>query len=664
MTHDDSFAAPADATHAGQPAPNSRLRLWRDPAWMIALLLAIAAPIALRAWMNFRTPIPGGVDAGYYAVQARELLQHGKLAWTDVPLIFALDAAIAKCTMIVLGWSLDDAVLWSSRLVDSVGQPLVALSVFAGAFAWSRGRRSAIPAAIAATLATTVTSPILRMVGDFEKQSLAMAFMAAAWIALGRALASADARQLRVRGAWAIGFFVLTALTHAGTFGAAAMGAAITLVAWSIGGGLTRSGVSRARIAQGAVVAVLVAGVVGAVVLGAIWLLAPLKAKALMDAPMKLFGGGMEGPGGPGGPDGPRGGSMLTLWLAAIGVCAVAIGWTIRRARPAADAPDDQRRTALADGALAIGLAATAAFLACPLIAGDYASRLAIMSPVPLALVLAYVLAYRAAQPRGGWWRAVISPAASVALCAAIAWTSGMGGRGGPPGGPPNSMGGPSGGMSGGPQMITVDGLAELRNWRDELATRGTAVVAARHGLEFWAAFALNCAGRQSALKATDFDRYEHCYMLVESRGGAGGGGGGGEGFGGRGGPPRGRPGRGREDDGEGGDFGGRDEFGGPGGPGGFDDFGGPPPGDDFFGGGPPPRRRGMRGGPPGGGGPMSMGPMSMGPMSMGPMSMGPMSVGPIPSSATIVKRGTWFTLYEVPKSAREELLRDGQTQD
>jgi len=644
--HDDSFATPADATHADQPAPKSGLRLWRDPVWMTALLLATAAPMALRAWMNFRTPIPGGVDAGYYAVQARELLQHGKLAWTDVPLIFALDAAIAKLVMIVLGWSLDDAVLWASRVVDSVGQPLVALSIFAGAFAWSRGRRSAIPAAIAATLVTTVTSPILRMVGDFEKQSLAMVFMATAWIALARALASADARQLRMRGAWAVGFFVLTALTHAGTFGAAAMGAAITLVAWAIGGGLTRSGVSRARIAQGAVIAV----VVGAALLGAVWLLAPLKAKALMDAPVKLFGGGergMRGPGGPGGPGGaggPGGGSTLTPWLAAIGVCAVAIGWTIRRARPAADAPDDQRRTALADGALAIGLAATAAFLACPLIVGDYAIRLAIMAPLPLALVLAYVLASRSAQPRAGWWRAAISPVASVAVCVAVFVMSGIGGRGGPRVG----MGGPPGGMSGGPQMITADGLAELRNWREELAARGTAVVAARHGLEFWAAFALNCAGRQSALKATDFDRYEHCYMLVETRGGGGGDGafGGPVGFGG---PPRGRPGRGG---------GGFDESG----------FGGPPPNDDSFGSGPPPRGRPMIGEPPMGGppmgGPMMGGPMRGGPMIGGPMQGGPMSTGPIPRSATMLKRGAWFTLYEVPASARDEIARDGQQDD
>ncbi|MEY4820476.1 MAG: hypothetical protein RLY72_128, partial [Planctomycetota bacterium] len=269
--------------HSERPASS----LMRDPVWMVALALTMGAAIAVRAWMNFRTPIPGGVDAGYYAVQARALLEHGKLAWTDVPLIFALDAALAKLAMLTLGWSVDDATLWASRLVDSVGQPLVAVSLFVATFSWSRGLRSAVPAAVAATLVTTVSSPILRMVGDFEKQSLAMAFMAAAWLGLARTMAATDARQLRIRAAWTMAFFVLTALTHAGTFGAAALGAVFTLTSWAVWSGVSRGrrlpGIApdmapemapgmAPEMARGT----LIAGASGAALLGAIWMLAPL----------------------------------------------------------------------------------------------------------------------------------------------------------------------------------------------------------------------------------------------------------------------------------------------------------------------------------------------------------------------------------------------------
>ncbi len=485
--------------HSERPASS----LMRDPVWMVALALTMGAAIAVRAWMNFRTPIPGGVDAGYYAVQARALLEHGKLAWTDVPLIFALDAALAKLAMLTLGWSVDDATLWASRLVDSVGQPLVAVSLFVATFSWSRGLRSAVPAAVAATLATTLSAPLLRMVGDFEKQSLAMAFMAAAWLGLARTMAATDARQLRVRAAWTMAFFVLTALTHAGTFGAAALGAVFTLTAWAVW-----SGVSRGRrvpdmapdmargIAPDMARGTLIAGASGAALLGAIWMLAPLKAQALIDAPRKLFGGGGDGAGGGdmgGGGPGPNG-PPLILWLLVVAICATALVWALRRAR-----------ATIADGALALGLAATAASLTCPLIHGEYAMRLSIIAPLPLAFVMAFVLAREPTARRG--WRAAVAPVASVALGIAALATNAIGGRGGPP-------------LSS-PQMISTEGFAELRGWRDELAARGTTVVVARHGLEFWAAFALDCDARQSQLKDSDFDLYQHRYLLYERHDGS-----------------------------------------------------------------------------------------------------------------------------------------------
>jgi hypothetical protein len=373
---------------------------------------------------------------------------------------------------------------------------------------WSRGLRSAVPAAVAATLVTTVSSPILRMVGDFEKQSLAMAFMAAAWLGLARTMAATDARQLRIRAAWTMAFFVLTALTHAGTFGAAALGAVFTLTAWAVWSGVSRGrrlpGIApdmapdmAPEMARGT----LIAGASGAALLGAIWMLAPLKAQALIDAPRKLFGGGGDGGGGGdmggdmgGGGPGPNG-PPLILWLLAVALCATALVWALRRAR-----------ATIADGALALGLAATAASLTCPLIHGEYAMRLSIIAPLPLAFVMAFVMAFvptREPTARRGWR----APVASVALGIAALATNAIGGRGGPP-------------LSS-PQMISAEGFAELRGWRDELAARGTTVVAARHGLEFWAAFALDCDARQSQLKDSDFDLYQHRYLLIERHDGS-----------------------------------------------------------------------------------------------------------------------------------------------
>ena len=199
------------------------------------------------------------------------------------------------------------------------------------------------------------------------------------------------------------------------------------------------------------------------------------------------------GGGGPG-PNGPP----LILWLLVVAICATALVWALRRAR-----------ATIADGALALGLAATAASLTCPLIHGEYAMRLSIIAPLPLAFVMAFVMAFvlaREPTARRGW-RAAVAPMAGVALGIAALATNAIGGRGGPP-------------LSS-PQMISTEGFAELRGWRDELAARGTTVVVARHGLEFWAAFALDCDARQSQLKDSDFDLYQHRYLLYERHDGS-----------------------------------------------------------------------------------------------------------------------------------------------
>ncbi|NBQ15429.1 MAG: hypothetical protein EBU31_12705 [Proteobacteria bacterium] len=223
----------------------------------------------------------------------------------------------------------------------------------------------------------------------------------------------------------------------------------------------------------------------------------------------------------------------------------------------------------------------TAACLTCPILSGDQSMRLALMVPVPLAFVAAFVFCQRAdadaAAPfmRGARWIVQRPIAALAAVALAV-----------------SAVGGPHGRL---PEMVDAQGMADLRSWRAEMAPGDRAVVAARHGLEFWAAFAMDTHARWGTLKQEDFDGYDRFFILEERRGG-------------RGGPP--------------------DDMGGPpgrGGPGGPWVRGGP--------GGP-----GGRGGRPGGG-----------------PANDPMSVAAVPREARIVKQSDRFTLWEVPASAREQ---------
>lgn len=477
---------------------DSAADLRRCAPWLATLVIMVGVAIVARAWINFGPAVPPGMDAGYYVVQVRSLLDHGRLQWSDVPLRFAIDAALARPAMAMCGWSVDEAALWSTRAVDSTAQPLVAVTVFLATFAWSGGRRGALPVAIAASAVATLSGPILRMTGDFGKQSLAMVFMAAAWVAFASVLSSTTRFEAIRRGLVMTALLALTALSHAGTFGAAALGVAMSMAAWAMRGGVTRT-----RLLQ----ALLVMLVLGGLMLGAVWLLAPTKAEALLRAPLTLFGrgdaGGMPGrmPGGPGRPGGPPGlvGPGAIAWIVALLGAALALRWATRRTEAE---PGDERR-ARATVSLALGLTLTAAFLTCPLLNPEYGMRLSIMAPVPAALVLAFLLSRpRSAGASADGWRSAIPPSLCGMLVIASIASGIVAGR-----------------RARDMQLISEEGLAELRSWRDEVNAGGPGVVAARHGLEFWAAFALDCDARLDRLSADDFDRYRRRYVLVQDRG-------------------------------------------------------------------------------------------------------------------------------------------------
>lgn len=490
------------------PRTASPLAMFRDPAWCVALAASIAFAIAVRGAMLFRGEVPAGVDAGYYAVQARELLLLGKLRWADVPLTFLLDAALAKAAMVLCAWDIDTSTIWATRVVDAAAEPLVAVAVFVAAWTFARGARGAITGAVAVAIAVTVSPPLLRMVGDFEKQSMAYAFMAGTWTCAWLAMRAADRRGMFRWSAAALVMLGLTALTHVGTFAATGLGTLLVFAVWVMRGGIPRGMALRA---------LLVLALVGGLAFGAVWWLAPGKAMAISTLAFKLISGedggsgagGMRGPGGPGGPGGPAGPGARSLgaaWSLALAAGLAFVWWITRRLRCA---EAEVRAAARADEALLFGMVLVAAFLTCPLLSGDQSMRLALMLPMPLAFVATFVFCQRAdadtASPfaRGTRWTIQRPVAALAAAALAVSAVAGTRGRT--------------------PEVVDAEGMAELRSWRADLAPGDRAVVAARHGLEFWAAFAMDTHARWGTLKQEDFDSYDRFFILEERRGRRGG---------------------------------------------------------------------------------------------------------------------------------------------
>jgi hypothetical protein len=527
-------------------------------AWIAALAAVVLAGMVARGIVNFGTTLAPSMDAAYYPMQSMWLLERGRLAYHDAPLIFAIDAALAKLLMVTHGAGLNESAMMASRIVDCTLPPLVCIPIFALGYAWSRGRLATILPTAAGAIFATLGLSTLGMVGDFQKNSLALVWIGgliwALWRAIDRSSSTHGGLRANVpslaRAWWPVGLFLgLLSCTHVGTLGAG------VLLSGCIGGValLTAGGWSWKR-------AALVAGggsLAGVMLLGVVYLASPSRAAALVQAPMKLFGGddrGRRGPltpggtdpqrgprpdnarsggdrnfppdgppdfgGGPGRDGGPPGGGgpgggpggggpggefrgALTGLVYLISLAGIAAAWFMRRS------------WSLADRAVVVGVSLGACMLALPFISGEYARRLLLMTPVPVGIVLACVLVTLRLGSRG----VIGTIGAVLAACLVLIPSVGSITRLGRP-------------------VVQEQTVAELEALRAMIPEPRTTLVSARHGLQWWAGYVLFTPVRDQNLPEDAFTKYSRVLMIEETGQGVGSG------------PPGGPSGGGRRDGG------------------------------------------------------------------------------------------------------------------
>lgn len=554
-------------------APSATVRESRIP-WVLAALAVWVIGVAMRAWVHFSHALPGGMDAGYYPLQARTLLEQGRLMYNDLPLIFVLDAALARL-LIVFGFGIGDATLLASQLVDCVSQPLAGLAIFALAHSFSRGRRAMIPGAAAAAMLATFSLPAMRMVADFEKNALALAMMAGTLWAARRILDAMPGKRLR-GGAVLVVLATLIAVTHIGALGATV----VTLGAVAASTILASGRVTLSRLAMW-----LLGGVAAcSVLLVAVATADVDRAKHLLRAPVKLVqqpalggllsmiregplrmgppgrptqGGGRPappsdrdrdglGPPGEHGPmdngdplgfdgppsmDGPPDGDAV---FASRRGGPGAIGGPARpRGMPGARGVDPvslftfgavyllmpaglivlwvrRHQVPKADAAIVVGSAVGAMILACPLINGEYFMRFVLMSPVPGSIVVAYMLCGLNGLER---YRSRFTAAAAAAVLAIVPVVVGT------------------------PGLLrvrvadeAVPELKALARFAPDAAGAGHTLVVAPHGLQYWAGHFMHAAGRLDRVPDDAREKYQRVFVLQQRGGGVGSSPGGGPG--------------------------------------------------------------------------------------------------------------------------------------
>lgn len=438
--------------------------------------IAVAAA-ALRAWVNFSGPLVPKVNGAYYLVQVRALLERGRLALPDLPLAFLLESA-AAWLLRSFGIATDRAVMLAVKLMDTIVPPLAAVpaALLASRLRPGVDEASLLPASCAtppsaAAFWVALSCSPIALSGDFHKNAVGMLWI----VCLAASLPGALERRPRSIAA-AAGWIALAAVTHLGAFGTGLVlvvpAAAATL--------LFRPRPQRRRAAFA--VACLAAAAVG--VLGYWLLLDPSRRERLAALPLSLFRRpylfALLGRRADGVSSSPSAIADLALQnaIAIAGIAVLARRW---------------RSLGAPIRAIAVAGIASCLFLASPFIGTGWAERFHLMAYAPAAVVLAFT------TPRFGG-PAVTRITVGVVTTASLALSLLTLPR----------LGRPS---------IPVESYAELAGLSGLVGDPDRTLIIARHGLEWWAAWALRTkVSQEFGVDPSAWDEYERVYFLVMNR--------------------------------------------------------------------------------------------------------------------------------------------------
>ncbi len=441
------------------------------------LAVVVLAAIAVRASIQFGTSLMPGMNGAYYLVQVRAVIEEGHLAEHDMPLIFWLQAGLARLVQALSTLTLDSSIVLASKLFDSIVPALAAIPAFLMAVRWPGGRHSVWAGITAAALAVLSSGP-LRMVGDFQKNALGMLWVLSCAYCLQQGLDRRSWRYLAAAGL----FLGLVGVTHIGAFGVTLALVVLVVLAWAVfASGRPR----RAMLAIGSGT-VAVAGLLGVLmVLGDSARITRLM--TVLTAPLSLLRSSTMGGSAIGATwwrlQDPQ--TFILSLVLSLAAGAVLI-WRRHETQPW-------------ERALVVASAILTLFLSSPFLSQDMASRFQLMAFAPAVVLVAFLAA------RSG--NLVLRSAVVVGVISVVLSTV------------PGAVQSPN------KPSITEASYNELASLKTSISDPSHTVIIARHGLEWWAAWALHTdVAQATAVTDKDWTTYTSVLYLQETANSIGGG--------------------------------------------------------------------------------------------------------------------------------------------
>jgi len=482
----------------------------RFPWLLVSAIVFVGA--ALRALLLYSTTLVPGINGAYYLVQARSLIERGKLGIPDLPLTFAVQAMLAKIVQWISGSSLDTSIVFAVKCADTILPPLVAIPVFALVRQWSRRTGASNWVAACAGLAAAAGAPALMMVGDFQKNSLALLWLAALLWSLHQWLEQPSFK----RAVLAVLFLGLIGITHIGVFGwSLALTVPVIGIALWRGAPQTRRMILPWLFVGGGACA-LAAGLV-------LWKFDPARISKLANAathplaylqrdqrpgnppnggarfaaPANMPGGFRPQPGNDRGNlratgffnrfSSQPGGLLNWDWLPGAALLAASVG--------ALTAVWLKRKTLPVSSIAVIGACGLVLFALCgPWVTGDKVMRFRLIAVGPALLCASFALL----QLNPPKMRNALAAAMMLALVIPGILRARQGGR----------------------PVITVQAAQELQSMSATISAPEKTLIVARHGLEWWTAWYLHThIAHENAVTAADWKNFDNVYYLHQKGG-------------------------------------------------------------------------------------------------------------------------------------------------
>ncbi len=168
----------------------------RKPWLYLTLLFCLC--VGLRGYQNFSSFLVSGINGGYYPVQVRSIIEMGRLAYPDMPLVFYLEAGLVLIIRSFTGYALPDLILFVVKLFDAVIPPLLIFPLFLLA-------KKGWVGLLLSTLGGLSVFLLHGLSGDFAKNATALFF-------LGLLVLLLHARKRNI--VVVVLLFILSSVTH------------------------------------------------------------------------------------------------------------------------------------------------------------------------------------------------------------------------------------------------------------------------------------------------------------------------------------------------------------------------------------------------------------------------------------------------------------------